>query len=126
MSKLNTETQLPLTIVSGSIFEHIFPFSFAWSQGRLLIMNNKQELVDFSDGGLSRGGRGGYAEFEHSVLGNIKAENTKFVFKDYNVEFDFNSLKNCGFLEKNKIKDKPKYTPPVIYHLERYSKKRSS
>ena len=126
MSKLKTETQLPQTIVSGSIFEYIFPFSFAWSGGRLLIMNNNQELVDFSDGGLSQNGRGGYAEFKHRILGNIKAENTKFTFKDYNVEFDFSCLKNCHFLEKNKIKGKPKYLPSVLYHIERYSKKRSS
>jgi hypothetical protein len=114
------------TSVSGSIFEHISPFSFAWSGGRLLIMNNKQELVDFADGGISKGRRGGYAEFEHRILGNIKAENTKFTFKDYNIEFDFSCLKNCHFLERNKIKGKPKNLPSVLYHIERYSKKRSS
>lgn len=117
---------LQQTDVSGSIFEHIFPFSFAWLQGRLLIINNKQELVDFGDGGLSRGKGGGYAEFEHRVLGNIKAENTKFTFKDYNIEFDFGCLKNCYFLERNKIKGKPKYMSYVLYHFERYSKKRCS
>lgn len=102
------------------IFEHIYPFSFAYSGGRLLIMNDKQELVDFGDGGR----RGGNAEFKHRILGNIIAVNTKFIFKDYNVEFDFNSLKNCHFLDKNKAKGKSKYTPTVLFHFERYSKKR--
>lgn len=111
--------------VNQEIFAHISPFSFAWSGGRFLIMNNKQELVDFGDGGLSKGHGGHYAEFEHRILGNIKAENTKFTFKDYHIEFDFSCLKNCHFLERNKIKGKPKHLPYVLYHIERYSKKRS-
>lgn len=126
MKNSENNNQLPKTVVIGSIFEHIHPFSFAWSGGRLLIMNNKQELVDFGDGGMSKGRVGGYAEFEHRILGNIKVDNTKFTFKDYNIEFDFNCLKNCHFLERNKIKGKPKNLSYVLYHIERYSKKRSS
>lgn len=109
-----------------NIFEHQYPFSFAWSGGRFLIINNEQQIVDFGDGGLSHGG---YSEnyrdeFKHNILGKIKADNTRFIFKDHNVEFDFSRLKNCNFLDRNKAKGKPRYKPTVIFHLERYSNKR--
>ena len=127
MKKQTQTPQLTQTDVSRSIFEHIFPFSFAWSGGRLLIMNNKQELVDFGDGFMSRGKFGHHSgKFKHRILGNMEADDTVFKFYDYNIEFDFSCLRNCLFLQRNKIKGKPKYMPSVLYHLERYSKKRVS
>lgn len=106
------------------IFEYRKPLTFAWAGGRLLILNENQELTDFGDGGMSRGGKGGQAVFEHRTLGNIDAHDTKFIFKDYGVEFDFKVLDNCNFIDKNKAKGKGRYEGAVLHHMKRFSKKR--
>jgi hypothetical protein len=113
--------------VSSSIFAYCKPFSFAWMGGRLLILNEAQEIVDFGDGFMSKGEFGHHSgKFEHRVLGNMEADDTVFKLYDYNVVFDFNLLKNCNWLNKNKAKGKGRYESTAVHHLIRFSKKRTN
>jgi hypothetical protein len=123
----NTEKQCDIHVVSSSIFAYCKPFSFAWMGGRLLILNEAQEIVDFGDGFMSKGEFGHHSgKFEHRVLGNMEADDTVFKLYDYNVVFDFNLLKNCNWLNKNKAKGKGRYESTAVHHLIRFSKKRTN
>lgn len=101
------------------IFIYKHPLAFAWSGGRLLIMNERR-LVDFGDGGMNKGRFGHAGNFDHNVLGEIHCNDTVFNFRRYNIIFDFNELRNCRFISRNKAKGKAKFKPTEVYHLERF------
>lgn len=79
-------------------FAYIEPFCFAWFQGRFLILFG-EELVDFSDRGLSRRPYRGnlVGGWKHDVIGNFHANGTVFDFIDHKIQFDFSKLKNTGY-----------------------------
>ncbi len=106
----------PIFIQSNKLF-------FAYSGGRLIIMNDQLQWQDLGDG---KGRSDNSGTIQHEFLGQIKGEGLCLTFKKYNTTFDFNTLKNCHFLENNKIKGKREadYYMYPIHHLKRYAKKR--
>lgn len=88
-------------IHKSGIFAQCADFSFAWSGGRLLIMDKNQNLVDFGDGGMSMGKFGHHSgRFKHRVLGEMEADDGVFKLYDYNLEFDFLVLKNSKWIDR--------------------------
>lgn len=95
--------------------------SFAWAGGRLLILDKNDELTDFGDGMMSHGRRNvGNMEFNHDRLGLLHASDTKFNFKGYGIEFDFDEVRNSHFLNRNKNIGREW---ALLYHLKRFHQK---
>lgn len=106
----------PIFIQSDKLF-------FAYSGGRFIVMNDQLQWQDFGNGGGRNDNEG---TINHEYFGQIKGEGLCLTFEKYSTTFDFGSLKNCYFLENNKIRGKRDvnfYMYPV-HHLKRFAEKR--